>query len=407
MFGDDIEQYLTEAYGDDEQAKAAARADMSAMLDHRTADATDAHALIARQIWKTLRGLGISEGRMLVLGPDPEVFAGLPPSEQRMEPGDSAGFTAQIPPGRDPDATWPHSGTVLRVLDDDTFHDEYDAVIAVAPYVDVAMHRRSSGDLRQLTQTTGVVSALENTEPGGFVIAMVSQELLDAPDPGFREYIAGLGELVGAVRLPAGALRPEPGNDGRVDLLVLRRHFGQPVKPHTFLRSLVHEDNELRAHLNEYYLAHRKQLLGLQTIQATTWGPPELTVLPSGKNLEHDLAAGLTAVVTHARQAGLTADTSASPRSAYEINLDAPIDYIPVDLPDNVQGVDLDVARDRVNRLRAQRQTPSPDHDESGPTRPGRTGGESPRTVAVTQFLAPGLGRHQRGRQDDPERSSR
>jgi len=376
MLGDDFEQYLTEAYGDDEQAKAAARADMSAMLDHRTADATDAHALIARHVWKTLRWLGISEGRMLVHGPDPEVFAGLPPSERRLEPGTAAGFTAQIPPGRDPDATWPHSGTVLRVLDDDTFHDEYDAVIAVAPYVDVAMHRRNSGDLRQLTQTTGVVSALENTEPGGFVIAMVSQELLDAPDPAFREYIAGLADLVGAVRLPAGALRPEPGNDGRVDLLVLRRHFGQPSEPQIFLRSLVHEDNGLRAHLNAYSLAHPKQVLGLLTIQATSWGPPELTVLPSGRGLEHDLTTGLTAIVAYARQAGLTADTVASPRTAYEINLDAPIDYIPVDLPDNIHGVDLDAARDRINRLRAQRQTPSPGNDEHGPTPPRRTGSD-------------------------------
>jgi len=199
------------------------------------------------------------------------------------------------------------------------------------------------------------------------VVALVSQELLDDPDPQFRQHIAHLGELVGAVRLPAGALRTDPGNDTCVDLLVLRRHFGAPLEPHAFLRSLTYEHNGLQAHLNEYYLAHPELLLGEPTIQQTIWSPAELTVLPSGSGLEHDLAQGMSAIVAFARQAGLTADTLASPLQAYEVNLDAPIGYVPVDMPDDAHIVDLDAARDRINQLRAARRPPDPD---SGPPRP-------------------------------------
>ncbi|WP_454852141.1 hypothetical protein [Promicromonospora soli] len=370
MFDDEAERFLDDAFGDDEHAKAAARADVAAMHDHRAADATNVHELIAHHVWRTLRALGIYEGRFLALGTDPEILAGLPPSERRLEPGQANGFTGQIPAGRDLPATWPHHGTILQVMDDDTFHDEHDAVIGVAPYVDVALHRPGITDQRQLTQTVGVVSMLEATEPGGFTVALVSQESLDDPDPQFRQYVAHLGELAGAVRLPAGALRTDPGNDCCVDILVLRRHFGAPRHPHTFLRSLAYERNGLQAHLNAYYLEHPEQILGEPTIQQTIWSPAELTVQPSGARLEHDLAAGMSAIVTNARQAGLTADTLASPLEAYEANLDAPIRYVPVDRPGDTHIVDLDAARDRINKLRAAQQAPE---SENGPPRPGGT----------------------------------
>ncbi|GAA4707719.1 MULTISPECIES: hypothetical protein [Promicromonospora] len=370
MFNDEVERFLDDAYDDDEHAKAAARADIAAMHDHDAADATAAHDLIARHVWKTLRELGIYEGRFLAHGPDPEVLAGLPPSERRLEPGQANGFTGQIPAGHDPATSWPHHGTILRVMDGDTFHDEHDAVIGVAPYVDVALRRPGIADQRQLTQTIGVLTMLETTEPGGFTVALVSQELLDDPDPQFRQYIAHLGELAGAVRLPAGALRTDPGNDSCVDILVLRRHFGAPRNPHTFLRSLAYERNGLQAHLNEYYLKHPEQILGDPTIQQTIWSPAELTVRPYSVGLEHDLAVGMSAIVTYARQAGLTADTLASPLEAYETNLDAPKRYVSLDLPGDTHRVDLDVARDRINQLRSAQQAPD---SENGPSRPGGT----------------------------------
>ena len=211
---------------------------------------------------------------------------------------------------------------------------------------------------------------LEATEPGGFAVALVSQELLDDPDPQFRQYIAHMSELAGAVRLPAGALRVDPGNDRCVDLLLLRRHFGAPRHPHGFLRSLAYERNGLQAHLNEYYLEHPEQILGEPTIRKTIWSPAELTVEPSGARLEHDLAAGMSAVVTYARQTRLTADTLASPLEAYEANLDAPKRYVPVDLPGDTHRVDLDVARDRIHQLRSAQQAPD---SENGPPRPDGT----------------------------------
>ena len=57
MFDDHLERALDDVYGDDEQAKSAARADVTAMIDHRATDATDMHGLIARKVWAALRRL--------------------------------------------------------------------------------------------------------------------------------------------------------------------------------------------------------------------------------------------------------------------------------------------------------------------------------------------------------------
>ena len=52
---------------------------------------------------------------------------------------------------------------------------------------------------------------------------LTSRYTMDAVNPAARREIAGLADLVGAVRLPAGAHRRAAGTDAVTDLLILRR----------------------------------------------------------------------------------------------------------------------------------------------------------------------------------------
>jgi hypothetical protein len=363
MFDDFDEQQASDAFSDDDRAKAAARADAVAMTDHRAADATARHELLSRLVWRSLRTLGIGGGRMLVIGQDPEVFAGLPASERRLVPGSPGGFAATIPSDG-----WPHAGLQLRLFNDDSPRDERDVVIAIPHYSDVALHRPGAVEARRIAQTLGIVGSLANTEPGGYTIALTAKEVLDDPDREGRNLLAGLGELVGAVRLPAGALRKDPGNDASVDLLLLRRHYGDPVQPHTFLPARQHRIDGHPVQINEYYLDNPHHVLGRLSAHSSPWGPPELTVLPAKRDLHTGLAGALTTIVEYARYVGLTANTE------YSVDFDAPIGYAPVDQPKNVQGVELDTTRARIQQLRAKRQprgvgNDEPDRSGLGPTR--------------------------------------
>lgn len=319
------------------------------------------HGLIARKVWTALRQLGIGGGRMLVLGQDAEIFAGLPADERRLEPGALAGFTAPIPIATAGAGPAPHPGLRLRTWDAEA-RERHDVVFGVPEYSDVSLHRPGAAVDRHTEQIVGILGCLANTEPGGYTVALVAREVLDDPDEEGRRLLTELGELVGALRLPAGALRRNPGNDACVDLLILRRHFGQPVEGHLFLPS---HPQLLAGHtvkVNAYFLARPRHVLGRLSARANPWGPPEVTVPPCGLSLNQALTAGLDNIVQHALEVGLTANTD------HSIDLDAPIEYSLVDHQD------LGAARQHITRLREQERPGAAGTSGPSPRRYDRPG---------------------------------
>ncbi|GAB4085020.1 hypothetical protein GCM10028784_16500 [Myceligenerans cantabricum] len=365
MFDDDLERALDRAYGHDEHAKAAMRADVVAMHDHDTMDATLAHELIARNTWAALRTLGISGGRMLVLGQDAELFAGLPATERRLHPGDRAGFTARIPTTTPPRAgTAPHPNLHLHAWQHDQSKDQHDVVIAVPGYADVALRRTKALTDRRAEQILGLIDCLANTEPGGYTAGLVSHDVLDDADVESRRLLTELGELVGALRLPSGALRDHPGNDAVVDLIILRRHDGTPVQPHQFLPAPVRVLHGEQVRVNQYFLDHPQHILGRLDTRTSPWGPPEPVVHPKGPGMDQELTAGLATITSYAHRAGLTAATEQC------LDLDTPIDYT------LVHEHDLDAVRRRIQTLRTSRNRPA---TERPPARPGGSDLSGPR----------------------------
>ncbi|RPF21432.1 hypothetical protein EDD34_2059 [Myceligenerans xiligouense] len=360
MFDDDLEHALNRAYGDDEHAKAAMRADVVAMHDHDAADAAPAYQLTARKLWGALRVLGISGGRMLVLGQDAELFAGLPVEERRLRAGDHAGFTASIPTTTAVSRAEmaPHPNLHLHTWQSDQNKGRYDVVIAVPGYTDVVLHREKAATERRARQILGLVGCLANTDVGGYTVGLVSRDVLDDGDVDSRRLLTEFGELVGALRLPSGALRDNPGNDAVVDLMILRRHDGAPLKPHQFLPSPVQDLRGDQVRVNQYFLNHPNHVLGQLGTRTSPWGPPEPVVHPTGLGLDRDLTAGLAAITSHARDAGLTAATAQCP------DLDAPIDYT------LVHRSDVDSIRRRVQALRASRVRPANERRPAQPEGP-------------------------------------
>jgi hypothetical protein len=70
---------------------------------------------------------------------------------------------------------------------------------------------------------------------------LTSQYTMDAQNPGARREMAKLADLVGAVRLPAGAHRRTAGTDVVTDLLILRRRQIE----HDYYASLNPEAGEI------------------------------------------------------------------------------------------------------------------------------------------------------------------
>lgn len=335
-------------------------ADLAALTDRETSDATAPHALIAKELWTSLRRFGVS-GRMLVMGEDAEIYAGLPRTERLISPGATAELIGLVP-----GSPWPHTGLHLH-QHPGTQPDPFDLVITNMPANDLVA-RSTVGSARQWQQhAINALGSIGLTSPGGLTVLLASSRLLDDTDSHVRREMSRAVELLGALRLPAGALRRAPGNDGTVDLILLH-HRGSPgTTPFTESTPVTLDGRDV--HVNEYYDAHPDHVLGTLTSRDNPWGPADTTVVPGCVELATELRAGLNAIVRSARARGLTLPADAA-------DLDASIDSMRESgdraprRPSAIRAQDLGEARDVVARLRAARRNADPNTpDRPAPSR--------------------------------------
>ncbi|PUB20906.1 hypothetical protein C8K30_115117 [Promicromonospora sp. AC04] len=329
----------------------AVQADLAATHDHDQEDATARHEQIASALWVALRQLGVTGGQMLILGEDPEVYAGLPATERRIPHGTTAELTAPVPSTR-----WPHTGLPLRRplnLDPDPF----DVVIDNIPSNDMVLRSTEASEKHLEYQQLHVLGAIGLTRPGGIIALLASSRLLDHPDQRTRLQMEGAVDLLGAVRLPAGALRRTPGNDGPVDLLLMLRTW--PVTT-TFADSWPVTLDGTTVHLAEYFNDHPEHVLGTLTSQTNPWGSPTTTVVPHPGDLLPQLQAALNDITSSAHTRKLITQPAAA-------DLDAPIGYSITEPETQIPRVnaerpvgELDEARAVVGRRRAQRRSTRP-----------------------------------------------
>ncbi|MEU3703621.1 hypothetical protein AB0E82_15165 [Streptomyces anulatus] len=86
-----------------------------------------------------------------------------------------------------------------------------------------------NSDLKLSIHDHFVLKSLALNRPGGITALITSRFTLDGKDLAARERMYDLGDLVGAVRLPAGAHHETAGTDVVTDVLFLRRRAeGEP-----------------------------------------------------------------------------------------------------------------------------------------------------------------------------------
>ena len=151
-----------------------------------------------------------------------------------------------------------------------------------------------------------IIKSLALTRPGGIVAVLTSRYTMDARNPGARREIAGLADLVGAVRLPSGAHQHAAGTKVVTDLLILRRReVGRDPDPVAWERTrlTVLDGNEVP--VNEYLLDDPQAVLGELTTVNGAYRAGDLAVRPTG-DLIPALDAALARVADRACAAGLS-----------------------------------------------------------------------------------------------------
>ena len=272
-----------------------------------TVNAHYTHPAIAREIWRLAGELGFEQGRVLEPGCGAGVFIGTaPPGAQitGVERDDMTATIAQL--------LYPDAQIIARsfAAADRTPDGSYDLVIGNVPFADVRLHDPRHNPHGHAIHNHFIVKSLHLTRPGGLVLVLSSRFTLDAANPAARREIAGLADLLGAVRLPAGAHRRAAGTDAVTDLLVLRRRAPdtEPADPDWVTTQLLDVDG-VQQRVGRPFITHPERVLGeLHTAPRGMYGSQELTV--TGLTEIPELCSALRAqgdrITAAARQTGLT-----------------------------------------------------------------------------------------------------
>ncbi len=269
----------------------------------RNAHFTD--AALVRPIWQALQDLGFRDGRVLEPGCGSGNFLAFAPPEARMTGVELDPVTAEIAAALYPDADVRAESFVDTRLPEGYF----DAAIGNVPFDEIALTDPMHNPMRLATHNHFIVKSLELVRPGGLVAVLTSRYTLDSTGKTARLEIADRADLVGAVRLPAGAHRRAAGTDVVTDLLILRRRDGRtPEAPPDWAGlSSVRVTPETTALVNTYFAERPELVLGTLGLASNQYGRDELTVHPHhDADLPQALSRALATLVNEARDAGLT-----------------------------------------------------------------------------------------------------
>ncbi|MUZ66346.1 helicase-related protein [Agrobacterium vitis] len=251
---------------------------------------------IVRAIWVGLIRFGFKGGRILEPGIGTGMFPALMP-EALSRVSHVTGIeldpiTARIVRLLQPQA---------RILNGDFSRTElpahFDLAIGNPPFSDRAV--KSDPAFRSLSfrlHDYFIAKAIDRLKPGGLAAFVTSSGTMDKADARAREYIAGMADLSGAIRLPEGSFRADAGTDVVVDILFFRKrradeHAGDSSWLDLADAKVEGEGDSVR--INRWFADHSDMVLGRHAITSGPFGET-YTCLPIGDDLETNLNAAIS-----------------------------------------------------------------------------------------------------------------
>ena len=255
---------------------------------------------VIRAIWRAAQHLGFSGGRVLEPGMGTGLFFALMPDELR----DSTRLTGiEYDPITARIAALVHPQARVRREDytRSTLGGGFDLAIGNPPFADrVIKADPRTAKLGLRLHDYFIARSIDRLRPGGLAIFVTSTGTMDKISTVAREHIAGLADLIGAVRLPESSMRATAGTDVVIDVLVFQRRAEgepprgpawadlheirlgeQPAEPEPDLsESGITGAAPDRRHLsrgvvlvNQYFLAHPEMVLGTHDQRRGIYGP--------------------------------------------------------------------------------------------------------------------------------------
>ncbi len=184
---------------------------------------------IIRALWGAARRLGFTGGRVLEPGMGTGLFFALLPPALR-EACHLTGIEYDPVTARIARLVHPEARVRCEDYTRSPLAGGFDLAIGNPPFSDrIVRADPLTRALRLRLHDYFIARSIARLRPGGLALFVTSTGTMDKAGTAAREHIAGMADLVGAVRLPEGSLRASAGTDVVIDVLVFqRREPGQP-----------------------------------------------------------------------------------------------------------------------------------------------------------------------------------
>ncbi len=264
-------------------------------------------AEVIEAVWAALGRLGFTGGRVLEPGCGSGNFIGFAPPGTDIVGVELDPTTAQV-------ARHLYGATAdiicSRFEEFSAPEGSFDAAVGNVPFAKVTPHDPRHNRHRLALHNYCVAKSLHLVAPGGTVAVLTSRYTLDARNPTARRVLHELADLVGAVRLPAGAFSAASGTDVVADLLILRRRpdgIAPSVDPGWLTVVPLDEpvSDAETVWVNQWFDRNPHLVAGRLGVERGMYRERELTVEPTA-DLGPALAAALDHVVDRATTQGLT-----------------------------------------------------------------------------------------------------
>lgn len=256
---------------------------------------------LAAAMWEILRMFGYDGGPVAELGCGGGVFFGTAPDGVPL-----------VGVERDPTAAaitqllYPRARVINSGLEDTHLPSNFAAVLGNVPFGNVSVFDPQAPD-----EVTGslhnyfIWRAVQALAPGGYAILLTSRFTMDAWSSDARDAIAEDADLVGAMRLPNGALGG--GTEATADVVILRRKGGTKRQTHSQdWRKAVRSEWDASTTINQWWNDNPEMVLGTMKKGPTTQYGMGLIVEPHpGRNIAQWMRSCARQLVNQARDRNL------------------------------------------------------------------------------------------------------
>ena len=251
-----------------------------------------------RAIWRAVTHMGFAGGGVLEPGCGSGLFLALMPP-------DIVGKTAITAIEMDPSTAriarllYPEAWVRQEDFTKARLAETFELAIGNPPFSDRTVRGDDpAGRLGLSLHEYFIARSIERLKPGGLAAFVCSRYLMDRVDPKAREHIAGMADLVGAIRLPQGAMLAASGTEVVVDLLFFQRRAPDQEPDGAAWDGLAEVvadqdgEGEGALQINRTFAEHPEMVLGRHAWTTSQYGPV-YTCCGRGEDLS---AALLTAI---------------------------------------------------------------------------------------------------------------